>query len=56
MGTPLTYTIVGAVAVTAGFFLSRMLGLEMAASLWMLVPAGAIGGYVGGWLKDRRGS
>lgn len=56
MGTPLKYAIIGAVAAIAGFFLSRMLGLEMAASLWMLVPAGAIGGYVGGWFKDRRGS
>jgi uncharacterized membrane protein YeaQ/YmgE (transglycosylase-associated protein family) len=56
MGTPIKYAIIGAVAALAGFFLSRLLGLDTAASWWLIIPAGAVGGFVGGWLKDRKGS
>ncbi len=52
--TPLRYAIVGAVAGLIGFGLSFALGLNPSAPWWLIVIAMAIGGYVGGMLKDRR--
>lgn len=53
--TPIKYAIFGCSAVIVGWFISLALFDDVAGTWWSSALAGAVGGYVGGWLKDRRG-
>lgn len=52
--TPVRYAIIGAVAGLIGYGLSLALGQGPGAPWWIIVIAMGIGGYIGGYLKDRR--
>ncbi|SIO43750.1 hypothetical protein SAMN05444722_2146 [Rhodovulum sp. ES.010] len=54
LGTPVRYAIIGCIGLVLGWFISRLLFDEVAATWWSSALAGAVGGYIGGWLKERR--
>ncbi len=54
LSTPVRYAIIGAVAGLIGYGLSLALGQSPGAPWWIIVIAMGIGGYVGGFFKDRR--
>ncbi|WP_026381634.1 hypothetical protein [Afifella pfennigii] len=56
LSTPIRYGLIGAVAGLLGFGLSMALGLDLEAPWWLLMLAGGIGGYVGGYFKEKRRS
>lgn len=54
LGTPVKYGLIGCVALIIGWFISRTLGFG-GTSWWSSALAGAVGGYIGGMLRERRG-
>ena len=55
LGLPLRFALLGAVAALTGYGLSLVIAWDMEAPGCMIVAAGAIGGFIGGWIRQRRG-
>jgi hypothetical protein len=45
---PFRFALVGAAAALFGYGLSLLVGWDMEAPGWLIVAAGAVGGYIGG--------
>lgn len=52
---PLIFALIGGVAGAIGFGMSALVGIDLQASFVTIVLAGAFGGLIGGWLRQRRG-
>ncbi len=55
MSTPLRSGLIGAAGGLLAYALIQVLGLESSAPWWALVIALAIGGYIGGLIRVKRG-
>lgn len=54
LSTRVKYAIIGCVGITTGWFISRALLEDVSGTWWSSALAGAVGGYIGGWIKERR--
>ena len=54
-GLVVKYAVMGAVLAPAGVFLAGLLGLHLAMGYISAAIAGALGGAVGGWLRQKTG-
>lgn len=54
LSTPVKYAIIGCIALIVGWFISRALGFT-GTPWWSSALAGAVGGYIGGVIRERRG-
>ncbi|MCR9145845.1 MAG: hypothetical protein NXH74_01460 [Rhodobacteraceae bacterium] len=52
---PLIFALIGAVAGMLGYGLSLVLGMDLQAPFAVIVLAAAVGGFIGGWIRQRRG-
>ena len=55
ISTPVRSALIGAVGGLLAYVLIQALGLESTAPWWALIIALAIGGYIGGLIKVKRG-
>lgn len=54
LSTPVRYGLIGVVAGILGLGLSAALGQTIESPWWVILIAMGIGGYIGGYLKQRR--
>ncbi|QFT62361.1 hypothetical protein [Roseivivax sp. THAF30] len=55
LSQPARFALVGLVAGLAGYGLSELLGFDLQSPWWVIMLAGGVGGFLGGWLRQRRG-
>ncbi len=49
------YAIIGALSVVAGVYLAGLFGQTVMMSYPVAAVSGAVGGAIGGWLRQRKG-
>ncbi|WP_172978755.1 hypothetical protein [Roseovarius sp. THAF8] len=49
------FALVGAVAALIGYVLSLLVGWDLGAPGWLIVASGAVGGFIGGTIRKKRG-
>lgn len=54
LSTPVKYAIIGCFGLLLGWFISLAIFDEVSATWWSSALAGAVGGYIGGMIRDKR--
>lgn len=52
---PMIFALIGAVAGALGYGLSMLVGMDLQAPFVVIVLAAAFGGFIGGWIRQKRG-